>query len=244
MVTVNMLINGENVNKKQILNKSTSIVTANVTDNFTSDIVFVSSDDSTVSVDANGNVTANDVGKATITVTINGTAISDSIEIVVLPRDFTITWIVNGTETVQTVKEYEEIIPEVNTNVEGYMFKGWNAKVPETMPSENLTFTARLELIVPVSVRIVKAPSKTEYNYKQDNIDISGIELEVTYSDGTKEIITDTSKMTVSGFSNEKRGEQTVTIEYEGLKAEYKVTVKYTWWQWILIIFLFGWIWY
>ena len=146
IVTVNMTFNGENVNRKQVLNKSTATVSATITDNFVNNLVFASSDDSVVSIDANGNVVANDIGKATITVTINGTAISDSIEVEVLPRDFTITWNVNGKQTKQTVKEYATVTPNVNTTRPGYKFIGWDSEVPSTMPSENLSFTAKFEL--------------------------------------------------------------------------------------------------
>ncbi len=163
IVTVNITFNGENVNSKQILNKSTAIVTATVTDNFVNDLVFASSDSSTVSVDASGNVVANNIGKATITVTINGTAISDSMEVEVLPRDFTITWNVNGKQTKQTVKEEAKFTHNVNTTLKGYKFIGWDKTVPTTMPAENLIFTAQYELLV--KQLKIKNPSVTTVNY-------------------------------------------------------------------------------
>lgn len=148
-----MTFNGENVNRKQILNKSTATVAATVTDNFANNLVFASSDDSIVSVDANGNVIANDIGKTTVTITISGTAISDSIEVEVLPRDFTVTWNVNGKVTKQTVKEYATITPNVDTTHPGYKFVGWDSEVPSTMPAENLSFTAKFELSFKMSIR-------------------------------------------------------------------------------------------
>ena len=66
----------------------------------------------------------------------------------------------------------------------------------------------------------------------------------MTYSDGSEKTVTDTSACKVSGYSAKPRGEKTVIVEYEGLKTDFKVTVKYAWWQWFIIIFLFGWIWY
>ena len=162
IVTVNMMINGENVNKTQILNKSTATVVATVTDNFTNNLVFASSDDSIVSIDANGNIIANDVGKATVTVTISGTAISDSIEVEVLPRDFTITWNVNGKVTKQTIKEYASITPNIDTKRPGYKFVGWDSEVPSTMPAKNLSFTAKFELSFKMSIR---KPSTTTISY-------------------------------------------------------------------------------
>ena len=95
------------------------------------------------------------------------------------------------------------------------------------------------------AIRIVKMPAKTTYTYLIDtSIDLTGMQLEVTYSDGSKKTIKETSSFKVSGYSPEPRGEKTVTVEYEGLQTEFKVTVKYAWWQWIIIIFLFGWLWY
>ncbi len=178
IVTVDMFFNGENVNKKQVLNKSTATVTATVTDNFVNDLVFASSDSSTVSVDANGNIVANNIGKATITVTIKDTAISDSIEVEVLPRDFTVTWNVNGKQTKQTVKEEAKFTPNVNTTLKGYKFIGWDKTVPTTMPAENLTFTAQYELIV--KQLKIKNPSTSTINYGETLVmhaDFSGVEL-------------------------------------------------------------------
>ena len=81
------------------------------------------------------------------------------------------------------------------------------------------------------------------YRYRR-GVSLSGIELEVTYESGKRETVTDTSLMTVTGFNNTKRGVQTLTVSYEGQKAEYQVTVRALWWQWILLIVCFGWIWY
>lgn len=178
IVTVDMFLNGENINQEQILNKSTATVTATVTDNFTTNLVFDSSDNSIVSVDKNGNLVANDVGKATITVKIKDTAISDSIEVAVLPRDFTITWNVNGKQTTQIVKEYASFTPDVNTARQGYNFIGWDLAIPSTMPSDNLTFTAQYELIA--KELKIENPSVTTIKYGETLVmhtDFGGIEL-------------------------------------------------------------------
>lgn len=90
---------------------------------------------------------------------------------------------------------------------------------------------------------ITKLPSKTSYYYRE-NINLSGIELEVMNSDGTLEKVTDTSKMTVSGYDYSKVGTQTVTVEYEGNTVSFDVTVSYAWWQWIIRILLLGFLWY
>lgn len=90
---------------------------------------------------------------------------------------------------------------------------------------------------------VTKLPSKTSYYYRE-NINLSGIELEVMKDDGTVEKVTDTSKMTVSGYDYSKVGTQTVTVEYEGNEASFEVEVSYAWWQWIIRILFLGIFWY
>ncbi len=90
---------------------------------------------------------------------------------------------------------------------------------------------------------VTKLPSKTSYYYRE-NINLSGIELEVMKPDGTVEKVTDTSKMTVSGYDYSKVGTQTVTVEYEGSKVSFDVEVSYAWWQWIIRILFLGIFWY
>lgn len=98
---------------------------------------------------------------------------------------------------------------------------------------------------VPVSgtVEMSKAPAKTSYIYKEE-LDLSGIEFVVTGEDGTLETITDTSEMKVSGYDPNTVGEQTVTVECRDVTEEFKVTVSYAWWQWIIRILLLGFLWY
>ncbi len=94
------------------------------------------------------------------------------------------------------------------------------------------------------SISIATLPSKTSYTYKNGNLDLSGLALTLTYSDGTTETVTDTSKMKVTGFDNSKTGSQTITVEYEDATASFDITVSYAWWQWIIRILLLGFLWY
>ncbi len=100
------------------------------------------------------------------------------------------------------------------------------------------------EKVTVSSVSIATLPEKTAYNYKFGSLDLTGLSLTVTYSDGSTETVTDTSKMNVTGFDSSKTGEQTVTVEYEGATASFNVTVSYAWWQWIIRILLLGFLWY
>ena len=116
------------------------------------------------------------------------------------------------------------------------------------MPAKDMTFTAQFTSNtkpVATKLNIVKKPSKTTYTYRNDtSVNLSGLELEVVYSDGTKKTVTDTSGCKVSGYSAKPVGSKTVTVEYEGVKATFDVTVKYAGWQWIILILLFGFLWY
>ncbi len=50
---------------------------------------------------------------------------------------------------------------------------------------------------------------------------------------------------TTGALTTVKRGSATITAtSADGRTATCEVTVKYVWWQWLIIIFLFGWIWY
>lgn len=118
-----------------------------------------------------------------------------------------------------------------------------------TAKSADGGYTASIKILVTdpemSSVTIKKLPSKTQYTYKSgEALSLDGIELEVAYTDGSKETVTDVSQMKASGFSDTKEGSQTVTVEYKGFEAEFNVTVSYVWWQWIIRILLLGFIWY
>ncbi len=94
-------------------------------------------------------------------------------------------------------------------------------------------------------ISLKKAPETTVYTYKTDEpLNLKGLEIEASYSDGNKVTVTDITKFKVSGFDPKTAGEQTVTVEYESFTTEFTVTVQYTWWQWIIRILLLGFIWY
>lgn len=91
--------------------------------------------------------------------------------------------------------------------------------------------------------KVTRLPSKTSYYYRE-NINLSGIELEVMKPDGTFEKVTDTSKMTVRGYDYSKVGTQSVTVEYEENTVSFEVNISYAWWQWIIRILFLGIFWY
>ena len=56
---------------------------------------------------------------------------------------YTITWKINGDETVQTYSYGATIIEPSNPTKVGYTFISWDTEVPETMPDANLIITAQ-----------------------------------------------------------------------------------------------------
>ena len=93
-------------------------------------------------------------------------------------------------------------------------------------------------------IAIKALPSKTVYTYRNDkNLKLDGLEIEATYSDGSK-LPVDPAECTITGYSAKPVGTKTITVAYEGLTAQFNVTVKYAWWQWIIRILLLGFLWY
>ena len=171
-----------------------------------------------------------------------------TIEAVYTPKTFTVNWIVDGKTTTVSVSFGSAIEKPADPQKDGYAFTGWDAAIPATMPAHDLTFTAQFEEIAAAvtltGLTVKKQPNKTVYTYKNDkNLDLAGLELEAAYSDGTVKAV-DPAACRITGYSAKPRGDKTITVEYEGQTAQFKVTVKYAWWQWLIRIFLLGFIWY
>ncbi len=90
-------------------------------------------------------------------------------------------------------------------------------------------------------IYIETAPATLEYRYKAD-VSLDGLKVWAVYSDESKVDIT--ADANVTGFNTTERGNRTATVEYDGATATFNYNVKFTWWQWIIYIVLFGWIWY
>ncbi len=91
------------------------------------------------------------------------------------------------------------------------------------------------------SISVLTLPNKTSYNYK-DTLDTNGLELVVNYTDGTSETVT--SGYEVSPTYLDSTGSRTITVTYEGCTATFSVNVSYSLIQWIIMIFLLGFLWY
>ena len=126
------------------MNKSTYQLEAVINpENSTNTSVTWKSDNKDVAVvDENGLVTAVSVGEANITVTTDDGGFTAVCKVTVLPREFNITWIVNGVGTVQPVAEGTVIPVPADPIRTGYTFNGWSTDIPEIMPSRSLMFSA------------------------------------------------------------------------------------------------------
>ena len=99
---------------------------------------------------------------------------------------------------------------------------------------------SEFELFIPVSyIKITNPPVKTVYAYGED-IDLTGISVAYTSSSGKKTFVTNTNHLVVSDYDSRKTGTQTVTVNYGNCTDTFEVTVKYTFWQWIIRILTFG----
>lgn len=107
--------------------------------------------------------------------------------------------------------------------------EGYEPAVGTVTPTENSTQTVALKKVQ--SIKVTKAPTKTEY-YKGDaELDLTGMVLTVNY-DGTDETRTitdgyDAAGVTCEGFSTENPTDsQTVTVKYRGKTATFTIKVN------------------
>ena len=101
------------------------------------------------------------LGDQEITLTYEGVSIK--IAVTVVPRKFKLVWIVDGNQTELTAAEGSKITKPAAPELEGYDFMGWSPEVPETMPAQDLTFTAVFE---PIKTKIsINTPSTTTVSY-------------------------------------------------------------------------------
>lgn len=94
------------------------------------------------------------------------------------------------------------------------------------------------------SISVSELPKTNVYVYKLEQFDPSGIELTVTYSDGTTDNVSYCPEMTFEGFDSQKPGTQKMKVTYYDAETEFEVGVGFLWWQLLIRVLLFGWIWY
>ncbi len=92
------------------------------------------------------------------------------------------------------------------------------------------------------SIEITSLPTNLAYGYK-DTVSLDGLAVCAHYTDGSIKDVTE--DVTVTNFTTTRTGEALqATVEYEGCTATFEYSVEYEWWEWLILIFLFGWLWY
>lgn len=160
-------------------------------------------------------------------------------------NQYNVTWHMNGTDVVTKAVYGSPIIVPRIVEKEGARFDGWDKEIPAKMPAGDLEFTAIYTDVVVTGIKVASKPTKTSYYYKSASApDLSGLTLEITYSDGVKKTVTDISGVKTTGFDTASVGAKTVKVEYEGFTADFTVNVSYAWWQMLIRILLLGFLWY
>ena len=95
---------------------------------------------------------------------------------------------------------------------------------------------------VVTNVRLQSEPDKTVYSYKE-SFNPAGFQIKVTYADGYAETRS-TQGVQFLDTDLDQVGTHTVRAVFDGREVKFDVTVKFQWWQWLIRILLFGWIWY
>ena len=146
-----------------ILNKETATVKGSLANGSSATFIYSSLNPLVASVSSSGVITANSVGSTTIRVSALGVEGYAECRVNVLPREFTVTWSVNGEVTTQKVKEGAPIVPNADTDIPSYKFVSWSPLVPSVMPASNLNFTA--VLVKQTDITIINNPGTKTVNY-------------------------------------------------------------------------------
>ena len=167
---------------------------------------------------------------------------------------YTVTWNIDGKTVTEIYAAGDKLTPPTVPSKSGYTFKGWDKSVPSTMPASDQTFTAVYEKNVEkknvksVSIDDISLNYKKSTTLKPTIKADDGAKYKVEYSTSNAKVATVDKNGKVTAT---KRGSGSATItctvtDSNGnvVKDTCKVSVSLTWWQWIIIIVLFGWIWY
>ena len=125
-----------------------SVLPTNATDPFVSFILSEEAEE-IIELDEYGTITALKPGTAELTATAGGVE-GKTCTVTVVPKTYSVTWIVDDAKTIHEYEPGAPIQKPDDPVKEGFVFKGWTPEVPETMPANDLTFTAVFEKITPV----------------------------------------------------------------------------------------------
>jgi uncharacterized repeat protein (TIGR02543 family) len=133
----------------------------------------------------------------------------------------------------------------------GYTFLGWartrGAQQAEFLPGSSVTSHADL-LLYAVWRRnpapVFEGGSNVTLQYRSTatlRFTTSASEA-ITWNSSDQSVVSVDQSGNIAGL---RRGTARITAtDSDGFSAACTVTVNYAWWQWLIVIFLFGWIWY
>ena len=117
-------------------------------------------------------------------------------------------------------------------NDQGVSVSGFNNSKPGT---QNITVTyggvkTNFEVVIKsktlTGISMDKLPSKTKYIKSEENLDLSGGTIKANYNNHSSEIIKlDSPNVSVSGFNNNKTGNNTINVNYKNMKTSFKVEI-------------------
>ena len=122
----------------------------------------------------------------------------------------------------------------------GYTFLGWSTSSSATsatyQPGSSFSLNENATLYAVwkkdrelSSISIAKNPTNATYYIGDRFLDITGMEINLIYSDGSTEIVTNdflSSGFTTSGFDSSTTGTKAVTVSYKGFTDTFTVTVN------------------
>ena len=123
---------------------------------------------------------------------------------------------------------------------DGYTFLGWSTSSSATsatyQPGSSFSLNENATLYAVwkkdrelSSISIAKNPTNATYYIGDRFLDITGMEINLIYSDGSTEIVTNdflSSGFTTSGFDSSTTGTKAVTVSYKGFTDTFTVTVN------------------
>ena len=167
----------------------------------------------------------------TVSTIISVTGVSFNDSYITLAKDDSITLIAmvtpeNATNKALIWTSSNNDVATVNNGIVAAISTG---ETTITVTTEDGSYIAECIVTVkpiPVSISITKQPHKTQYTIGEE-LDITNLEVTVTYSDKSTEIVTITTAH-ISGFDSTTIGDKTVTITFGGKTVTFIVTVNPT----------------
>ena len=241
-------INAQNITLE--VGETATVIATVLPDNATNkNVTWSSSEEDIASVD-NGLITGKSEGTATITVETQDGNYQASVEVNVInptEEEVTITGIdiasmptkttyIKGegldlTGGVITVTYSDDTFTEVDMLSAEVEVTGYDSNQVGnqtiTISYEGHTTTFEVEVRNEVTgISVKTTPSKTSYVVEEE-LDLTGGVITVSYEDGTTTEVNMTSdEVTATGYNSNQLGNQTITVSYEGHTATFNVTVR------------------